>query len=632
MGNSTLGSDEKLSPGESLRSGDYTLTFHENGELVLYSADGGVEKTWTPELPPGCDLSNAELHQANGALYATNGDGHRIATYTAPATDVCWPGLTLELTEDGRLVGRDPMSNDPVGTSFELDSTSEIEFPLYHPRGESTGLQRLIDTIERGIDALADTLRAGHPEQAPDVRDMLAETGFYDSRNRSVMSDVYSDMMHELDGVKSTLQSYDEYAGSTADQTAEYVSSGMNYLSARVGDLNEKLKAAPYQVIDEPIDPGMTVPAVTVRSEVITNESELMDALYNALDEVERKVDEVASIMEDLGNGLDENSPDYQSNQLPAGPDPSADYSPPSEPGTETGWTDTDNSDLFSDLLGTETDDRSGLSGPLGSSGLDMTRLLNAITGQSAGSGGGTPTAAPAATDSGSVLGMMMPMMMVPMMASMTQAMQKRQQDAEYAERERERERREQEAQYQQQQPVSGQPTGATPAVTAPVPAGGAPTIGTTGMVDAELPNGTTQKVTATTAEALQKAINNPNGSDARAAYAGTLGESTPAHSWTVVDAADLRTGDVVQWENRTAVAIVTQDGLFFITSGQMVPLDTNNPFEDGQGDYGTFQGFFHPTGVDTSTATTDPTQLTPPAMPTRQPPAAAIPPSVAAA
>ncbi|OQS14481.1 hypothetical protein B0T36_13150 [Nocardia donostiensis] len=224
----------------------------------------------------------------------------------------------------------------------------------------------------------------------------------------------------------------------------------------------------------------------------------------------------------------------------------------------------------------------------------------------------------------------MMPMMaMMGMIPQMMQAMdQKRKEDDERKE-EREEEEAAQQQQQQQVQQAAAQspPTG----VTAPASTDAPPVINANGMVDAQLPNGTTQKVSSTVAEALNRAVNNPNGSDARAAYAGTPGEATPGAPWTAVDASNLRTGDVVQWENRSALVVVTPDGLYTITSGQMVPLDTNNPVDDGRGSYGAFQGFFHPSGVDTATGPTQEAPPEPPAPPTQQRSAPATPPAVPA-
>ncbi|TLG12419.1 hypothetical protein FEK35_10920 [Nocardia cyriacigeorgica] len=125
------------------------------------------------------------------------------------------------------------------------------------------------------------------------------------------------------------------------------------------------------------------------------------------------------------------------------------------------------------------------------------------------------------------------------------------------------------------------------------------------GMIDAPLPDGTTQKVPAAVAQALNKEIYNANGSDANAAYAGTTGQQTPSNPWTAVDPNStdpdkrLRTGDVIQWENRSALVVMNESGLNVLLNGQLVQLDPHNPPDDGHGPFGRFQGFFHPSGID---------------------------------
>ncbi|NEW40672.1 hypothetical protein GV794_01345 [Nocardia cyriacigeorgica] len=131
------------------------------------------------------------------------------------------------------------------------------------------------------------------------------------------------------------------------------------------------------------------------------------------------------------------------------------------------------------------------------------------------------------------------------------------------------------------------------------------PVITPGGMTDAPLPDGSTQKVSSVVAQALNKETYNDNGSDARAAYAGTTAQQTPSSPWVAVDPNStdpnnrLRTGDVIQWENRTALVVINDAGLNVMLNGQLVQLDPHNPPDDGHGPFGKFQGFFHPSGID---------------------------------
>lgn len=137
------------------------------------------------------------------------------------------------------------------------------------------------------------------------------------------------------------------------------------------------------------------------------------------------------------------------------------------------------------------------------------------------------------------------------------------------------------------------------------------------GMVDIKLPDGSSQRASSVVAEAVNRELHNPNGSDGRAAYAGTPAQASSGSPWTQVDSATVRTGDVVQWENRSALVVATDEGLKVIVNGQVLPLDPHNPPDDGNGAYGDFIGFFHPTGIDQATTTNSntPGEAEPPAV-----------------
>jgi hypothetical protein len=168
----------------------------------------------------------------------------------------------------------------------------------------------------------------------------------------------------------------------------------------------------------------------------------------------------------------------------------------------------------------------------------------------------------------------------------------------------REEGRREQEQQAAAQAQAQAQPAVASNTPTNVVQADASatpPPVGAGGrsMVDMKLPDGTTQKVSSAVAQAVNKELNNPNGSDARSAYTGTPGQPSAGSPWVSADSAHLQTGDVVQWANRSAIVVVEPSGLEVIVNGHLVPLDPNNPPDGGTGGYGEFQGFFHPSGSD---------------------------------
>ncbi|MGY2093523.1 hypothetical protein [Nocardia gipuzkoensis] len=157
------------------------------------------------------------------------------------------------------------------------------------------------------------------------------------------------------------------------------------------------------------------------------------------------------------------------------------------------------------------------------------------------------------------------------------------------------------------------------PGVTAPTYAGSPPPITTPGtMVDVLIDN-TKVQASPPVAEALQNQIRNV-ALDAKTAYEGTMGELTannpPA---SVEDLANLKTGDIVQWEKHSALIVRDQNGLHVLDNGHLVSLDPNNPPLKEK--YGNFTGYLHPTGLD-GAAGADPgtTAPPPPTVSTAQP------------
>ncbi|MEV6072962.1 hypothetical protein AB0L82_41000 [Nocardia sp. NPDC052001] len=141
------------------------------------------------------------------------------------------------------------------------------------------------------------------------------------------------------------------------------------------------------------------------------------------------------------------------------------------------------------------------------------------------------------------------------------------------------------------------------------------------GLVNVTIPglNGT-QQVSTVVQDALTKAFSNPAGCDARAAYDGGPGQSTPGMPWKQISDAELRTGDIAQWGNRTALVVMTDNGPQIILDGKLGPMqdghlvqfNPNNLPDSLGGEFGKFEGFFHPTGADLSTDGQAPPQTKP--------------------
>ncbi|NUS42606.1 MAG: hypothetical protein HOQ24_02770 [Mycobacteriaceae bacterium] len=128
---------------------------------------------------------------------------------------------------------------------------------------------------------------------------------------------------------------------------------------------------------------------------------------------------------------------------------------------------------------------------------------------------------------------------------------------------------------------------------------GAPPPVGQPGAnADVTLKDGTKVKVNSVVAQALTKEMHNTTGSNAVMAYQGTVGADGPGHLWTPADGNNLKTGDVIQWANRTAVIVHNDQGHFYLNNGDLVAFQPDNP-SGGNPEFGTFRGFQHPSGVD---------------------------------
>ncbi|WP_406271628.1 hypothetical protein OH799_31115 [Nocardia sp. NBC_00881] len=597
----------------SITNGDYTLTLDADKQLILTDKDGN--ELW----------------------------GYAGADVADLLTD---PNNDVKLGVDGSIKVIDRDTGEVLRVIREADDTKHVKLVLlYHPPAESEPLRIAINEAQKCLQLQVDCFGKGKASLAEDVADWLQNEGLLDKDNKSSTTDSHNSYLNQDTQVKKHFKDLDEKIRSIAVATEEETIEGVNSITAEIDELDEQLHAIDALKDVQTKSVG-TMGSHTYKQILPDLEEELFTAIDKTVEDVDKIVDDAQQANEEKEREVDEDSHEYKSGYedgYQAGLGDAGGLLPAAT--TEDFGAQTDYSDVFGDLTNAGlTDGLTDASGTTGDGSSLFDQLRNSLTGgavpAAAATGAGVGAAA-AGSGANSMLGMMMPMMMMQMMSQMMQ--QAQQKDRDRSQREREQEAQEQEDRHKQQEQATAQQQAtvttaaqqtatADPAATAPPPIGGSGA-----MVDMRLPNGATQKVSAAVAEAVNREFNNPNGSDARAAYAGTLGESTSGHTWTTIDSASLRTGDIVQWENRSAIAVVTDDGLHYITNGQLVPLDPHNPVDDNHGPYGAFQGFFHPTGVDAATAPTDTLPTAPPTIdmnqstPTAPPPITAPTPQVAA-
>lgn len=93
------------------------------------------------------------------------------------------------------------------------------------------------------------------------------------------------------------------------------------------------------------------------------------------------------------------------------------------------------------------------------------------------------------------------------------------------------------------------------------------------------------QKVTSAVSQAVHRELNN-NSTDGLAAYGNSLGNLQQ------VGSSQLHTGDIIRWQNGSAIIAFKGAEPYIIIDGDWKPIDPGNP---PTGPYGDFQGFFRP-------------------------------------
>jgi hypothetical protein len=116
--------------------------------------------------------------------------------------------------------------------------------------------------------------------------------------------------------------------------------------------------------------------------------------------------------------------------------------------------------------------------------------------------------------------------------------------------------------------------------------------------------DGVTETVSASVADAYEKAYSNKSTTDAKAAYAGTDAEWTDEKALEPVDPNDLMSGDVITFDNGSAmVRVQKKEGdpeggdVDVIIKGELTPIGA--VIAEGAEGLGGFAGFVHPPGIE---------------------------------
>ncbi|GAA5062250.1 hypothetical protein [Nocardia callitridis] len=602
-----------LEKGDSLESGDYTLSRQDNGDYVLSKGEGADKQL----------------------LWGYSGSGDPFSSYVFDFK-LGRDGSIKSFSEDGEVM--ETVIASGLKPHFQL-------ILLHHPKAEVGGLKFLIDNAQNSLQMGLDLTGSGHASDAPDLSKWLHDKGLIDKVNSSEMIKNYGDKVSDIASIKEDFKNLDKEIDASAYDTKLASSSVMDDILTKVDELNDQLIAADNHVERAEIDATPQVKAHLPEQDRYYDriEPDLQERIeHNILTKVDAVEKLIRSTLEGnrrRGGDITDKGPKTPRGSGEEGPGTGSGPGPGPDPGVPTGATtpggldteipepaDSDFSEIIDDLLGGDGDITgedsttssigngviavSDSSGTAGNKSATIDALIERLGAAGSGAGVANQAANSGGTNQNSASGqdssaMMWPMMMSMMNRNGAAGTGNDKHERELEKRERELEKRERELQQ------GGDPNAAaTATATEQIP--GTATVsaipsdvpvsslaGSNSMTEMTLPDGSTQKMSSVAAEAIHKEMSNLNGADATAAYQGTAGASTPSNPWSAVDSANVHTGDVVQWSNRSALIVVNDAGLQFLLNGQLVPLDPNNPPDGGQGDYGTFQGYFHPSGVD---------------------------------
>ncbi|MGW4095133.1 hypothetical protein [Nocardia sp. NPDC004750] len=554
-----------------------------------------------------------------------------------------------------------PKFDDYGYEKFKKEEAHSLYVDLYIPKGASPQLISLIEDMEFTMQGGFDTLADGTPKNAPDFSAVLEGAQVDTMDGWSKIRESHDELKDQLTARRAKyIADHKDVKGATYD-SAITGSDTFKHLKLIMDELNSCLEREPsglsrtgYQITESsggPPTSAMDVPVYEKNTDgkngqngmwylsphaeqryyvsAIDTASEKWEETYReAVNKYQKQAEivDMTSVGDQVDTHVAKKQVDFVEPLQPRAAEtagqmtstPKADLSP-----TQSGWpaSSLDTADSLNDTeAGTEKISNTG-STDMSSSGVGSPYTArspmrdNFDTGTPARGGSATTgisgnNATPAASSSGS--GAAEAMQQVAMMSALNGMMGRESgqphgaQSYDRGDRDRQEERvRRRENERDRNAPTAAATPAVpqtTPGVTAPTSAGTPPTVTKPGgMVDYKIGDSTVQ-VSRPVAEALLRQTQN-TATDAAAAYAGTVGESSADHPWaTVNDVAQLRTGDVVQWEKHSTLIIKNETGLNILDHGQLIPLDPNYPPLTDK--YGGFTGYAHPTGLDIGLAT----------------------------
>ncbi|MGY4098682.1 hypothetical protein ACW2Q0_03830 [Nocardia sp. R16R-3T] len=655
----TLHTGQSLFPGQELKSEDGKYTFQvTDNQLKIVGPDG---RMWVQNV----DGISSVTVNGHGIDVQVKGP---YGSYSGWSTDFGLEDIVDVKLVDGKLVATD--KDGKQHTLFEGDKGKHwflVDFD--RPRGTTSKLFDTVrDTVKKSMQTQVDLLGSGGGTQMPDLATIMTKEDLPDptkSDNKGKMIDAYNENRDQFQQVQSEMEKWQEKVNliSVTDIPDRIEQARDKIEDHIIDDLNEKLRAADIDYTWKDGKEGGTIESAAVTRD---SEQKLIDALLDAGTAVDKEVKAVHDFFEKKKEEVKKSKPaapkrtgadDSGDNNSNNGNNNNGSNNSSNNNNAADNVMSTDWGDSYKDLLtngekgGADdtTSESAGDTAATTGASNGNSAILNAInsaidkveaSGQksSSNNGGsnnrGSNNGGGSNSNSGnSTAGLMQAMQMMSLISSMNQGKNGKGKDTGDDES-RYRDRVGESGAAQAVQASAANPAQMTDSGLVSASPATPPQLSTTGKanVDMRLPDGSTQKVSSAVAQAVNKELNNPNGSDARAAYSGTGADISRG---TPVGNSDLHTGDVATWSDRsgnvvaTGVLVVDGSGLHMISSGHLVNLDTDNPPYGGHDDY-TFSGFVRPADGTVAVAATDAAPAAPGAV-TAPPSAPAAPPAVSA-
>lgn len=617
-------------------NGKYTLGF-KDGNLVLTSSDGrALWESGTSanrvQGEPGDD--GPVTHAADKFSMRFNPDGsmdiladgrHVWSTETPIAG-----AEKLVIGDDGSLLIEDHAGN-VLSTLVGKDTVKHAYLvQLQLPLGASRfpWLRSYLAAAQQYLQDVVDLMGVGKAEAVPDLGALLKAADLSDTRDMGAMVTEYSGKVDQLGQLKVTLNGLDVDVSGKASELSDRTRDALDLIKHRIEDLKDTLRNpggavdAPDAVRTKAIDfiyesqdgyAGAELSPETVQ--FLTGE------ISDCIHQVDQIVQSVSDAAQKAGSGVRGNAPadagagsggTSQTGGGGSGSDDGGGGSGTGGGGSETGTgagaatgstsQPLDDGALFGDFVDSGTG--TGGAGTTPTSSTESTTTGSTPTGSGSTSGasptqsGGTWSGGGGGDSSTMMTLVMGGFMLISQLPTLIKALTPDDNGDKDSGRNRDQAGDPgQPAPEPVPAPSPEQPAVTPATITDPPPAPVPETPGSAPKTAKIHPSGGSGQMVS---QAVTHEENNPNGCDARAAYAGT--PAADQAQWKPIDSSEVQTGDIAVWANRTAVLVREPTGLRIIVNGSAVAFDPNHLPEFGIGDFGAFNGYVHPAGLDVTT------------------------------